>query len=1149
MTYALIGIRTQFSLGESTLSPKQIKKAATDLGVRSVVIADTMTVSSLVEVSRLRDENFDPRVGVRLRVVEDLLDAPELADPEAQDALKTRKNSLRPFYPKLYARNADGMRAIFKLLSRSFDDDRFYKVPRLTVSDFLNAAANNNVVVSTGDTDGLFTHPEWRPIWNTLAAIAGDRLWVELIPMNTPYYDSLNRLAVDAANFTEARAIVSRPVLHAPGDFAAFRMNMAIHNHSTMSRPFSMREPWIKDFAPQPKDNLVSEIKGAAGREKSREGLPPGNVWVSAFKATPDFLDQISYTWAKEPIALPSLTEDPDAAVARACAEGMKARMAKPCFGEVIPRAQLHTDYIPRLKYELKVLKDLKFATYFLVVADIVQWSKNAGIMVGPGRGSVGGSLVAYLMGITDIDPIRFGLLFERFINPSRLDLPDADLDFMSTRREEVISYIERRFGKECVAGISNYGEIGASSGMKDVGRVRDLKPEVIAMASKLVPKVHGQPVSLPEAAELVAEIAKFRDDHPALWKEAVALEGVMRSYGKHAAGVVVAGVPLTDRAVVEKRSAARVINWDMRVSEDMGLVKLDILGLSTLDTISRAVDYIHKRRGTVIDINAIPLDCAKTLRAFSEGRCQGVFQFEGGAARRILKDMARDSDVTFNDLVAANALNRPGPIDAGLVQKYVDGRNGDVTNELAHPNMGPALSETFNVIVYQEQVMRISVDLCGFTLTDADGLRKAMGKKSKDMMAKYKTQFIEGAEKFSGMSPSLAEALFDQIEVFAGYAFNKSHAAEYSMISYQCQWLKTHYPAEFFAAALSIVDEEKLASVVKDAEDSGIEILPPDINKSGREFVILSDDKLLIPFTRIKGLSGKASTAIMDVRQDGPIVAGSVTTTKVTKKHGEVHTTQELNAIEMLIHRLQEKDLKRFCHKGHIDALDKVGAFCNVVPGQQPSVDASRLKDQLILMPGLISRKLAVREKIRLTKAGLGELKKIIEDYKAVDPDIPHPSPTFGKRARFMVVFDCPNGGDEKAGKYASGRNFEYCRTALVDAGLDVNHGYWTALLKRIKEGPTPSPNELRTYTPFLEAELALLQPKLIIPLGSAAAKFFLPDLKGPVIDHVNTSHYLKKRDATVLVGFNPSMIYFDPSKATVLQSVFETAALMIAS
>lgn len=1154
MTYPLIGIRSHFSLGESTLTPKQIKAAAAEVGAKTVVVADTMTISGLIEISKLRDDNFDPRVGVRLRVVSDLLDAPL---PEGEDraveakALEDEKKKLRPFYPKAFARNADGMRAIMRALSRAFEEDRFFKVPRLTVSDLLTLARDPNIVITTGDTHGLFTWPDYAKTFSDLAIAAEDRLWIEFVPANLPYFDACNKLAVECAVGTDIRGFVSIPTVHAKGDFHAFRMNMAIHNRSTKSRRFSMHEPYIRDWSPKTASEALTIVAEAAKRAPKREGLPNGPVWKSVWSGSEAFVDAIAYIWKKEKISLPKIAEDPDAAVARACIEGLKQRLATPVFGEVIPRAMLHSDYTPRLKYELQVLKDKEFATYFLVVADLVQWAKRNGIFVGPGRGSVGGSLVAYLMGITEVDPIRFGLLFERFISPARPDLPDADLDFMSTRREEVVRYMTEKYGSDKVAGISNYGEIGAASGLNDVGRVHEVAPEKIAGASKLVPKVHGQPMNLTDAADEVGQIAAFRDEYPTLWKEAVALDGVMRSYGKHAAGVVVSGVPLVERAVVERRSDAAIINWDMRTSEDMGLVKLDILGLSTLDTIARALEYIRKRHGKIIDINAIPIDDAKTLQAFSEGRCQGVFQFEGGAARRILKDMSKVTPVAFSDLVAANALNRPGPIDAGLVQKYVDRKNGDEAVDYPHPCLEPILKDTFGVIAYQEQVMKLAHTLCGFSLVDAEGLRKAMGKKLKDLMAKYKAQFIEGAEKTSGMSPSLAEALFDQIEVFAGYAFNASHAVEYSLISYQCQWLKTHYPAEFFAASLSTVGEDKLSSVMKDAEESGIEILPPDINVSESEFVILTDTQLVIPFSRVKGCSNKAPAAIMTVRADGPIVGGTVdveTKTGRGKKAVITIAKVEKNAMEMLAHRLSEKGLGRYCHKGHIEALDKVGAFAKVVPGQAPAIDPARLRDQLILMPGLVSRRLQVKEKLPADKETLLALKKVIEDYLAIDEEVAHVKPTIGRKARFMVVADCPTSSEEAAAKFAEGRSFDYLRMALNEAELDVHHGYWTGLLKRVKEGKQPSPDEIRTYAPFLTREVELMKPKLIITLGSSAVRHFIPDLKGNVLDHAGNAVYLKKLDATILIGFNPAMIYFEPTRQETLNQIFATAATMIA-
>jgi DNA polymerase-3 subunit alpha len=355
-----------------------------------------------------------------------------------------------------------------------------------------------------------------------------------------------------------------------------------------------------------------------------------------------------------------------------------------------------------------------------------------------------GGSLTAYLMGITDVDPIRFGLLFERFINPSRNDLPDADLDFMSTRREEVIQYLEGKYGKTHVAGINNYGVLGSASSLKDVSRIYGLS---MFAASKFIPAVHGQPVDLETAKASVAEIATFAATYPKIWKGALAVQGIMRSYGRHAAGTIVSGVPLADRAVVEVDGASRKVNWDMRVCEEMGLVKLDVLGLSTLDTLARCVRYIKERHGGLrMDLMRIPLDDAKTLQMLSEESTVGLFQVEGGVARRMIHQLGSDGKLKFTDIVAVNALNRPGPLDAMLDKAFIQRKLGVESVSYPHPLTKPALEETYGVMVYQEQIMKMSVDLCGFSGADADGLRKAIGKKDLKKMESYREQFIAGA-------------------------------------------------------------------------------------------------------------------------------------------------------------------------------------------------------------------------------------------------------------------------------------------------------------------------------------------------------------------------------------------------------------------
>ncbi|UUZ75407.1 DNA polymerase III subunit alpha [Polaromonas sp. P1(28)-13] len=518
-------------------------------------------------------------------------------------------------------------------------------------------------------------------------------------------------------------------------------------------------------------------------------------------------------------MSLPVMAANEFQALGRKCIDGWNTRFSAPVLGHQPGGVELDTIYKDRLKYELSVLKSMGFAGYFLLVEDLVTWAKKSGIIVGPGRGSVGGSLVAYLIGITDVDPIRFDLIFERFINPERLDLPDADLDFMSTRRHEVIAYLADKYGADRVAGISNFSTLASASALRDAGRIHDLTPLQL-MATKLVPKEHGQSFTLTESAKAVPELDRFKGDHPEIWGHALKLEGVMRSFGKHAAGVVVAGVPLVNRAVLETRDedGVPVVVWDKRVVEDWGLVKMDILGLSTLDVLEIARRYIEERHGKSIDYLRLPLEEKDIMDAFGRGDTTGVFQFESPGMKRLLRDLAMGGDLTFEDITATTALYRPGPMDSGLMDDFVQIKQGHKMPYYEHPNMIAALSATSSVVVYQEQVMQLAVDLAGFTRAEADHLRKAMGKKDKDKMAEQRDAWLAGCKSKSSMEAGPAGELFDKIEAFAGYGFNRSHAVEYSIISYWCLWVRVRYPAEYFAACLSVVGDDKVEGLVAEA-------------------------------------------------------------------------------------------------------------------------------------------------------------------------------------------------------------------------------------------------------------------------------------------------------------------------------------------
>ena len=356
-----------------------------------------------------------------------------------------------------------------------------------------------------------------------------------------------------------------------------------------------------------------------------------------------------------------------------------------------------------------------------------------------------GGSLVAYLLGITDVDPIRFNLLFERFINPERLDLPDADLDFMSSKRHLVVEYLTEKYGSDRVAGISNYSTLASASALRDTGRVYGMNG-IELTATKLVPKEHGQSFTLEEAAKAVPDIDKFKAANPEIWGHATRLEGVMRSFGQHAAGVVVAGEPLTERAVVETRAESACVNWDKRDVEDWGLIKMDILGLSTLDVLEIAKNYVRERHGVQIDYLKLPLEEPDVMSAFSRGDTTGVFQFESSGMKKLLRSLAEGGTLTFEDITAATALYRPGPMDSGLMDDFIQIKQGHKLPYYEHSNMENALKSTYSVIVYQEQVMQISRDIAGYSMADADKLRKIMGKKQPDEMALQRDKFVSGA-------------------------------------------------------------------------------------------------------------------------------------------------------------------------------------------------------------------------------------------------------------------------------------------------------------------------------------------------------------------------------------------------------------------
>jgi DNA polymerase-3 subunit alpha len=583
--------------------------------------------------------------------------------------------------------------------------------------------------------------------------------------------------------------------------------------------------------------------------------------------------------------------KSPEEYLKELCLKGAKEK-----YGEKIP-----PQVMERLNYELDVISKTGFASYFLIVQDFVNWAKSQRIVVGPARGSVGGSLVAYLLSITNIDPLKYGLLFERFLNPERVSPPDIDLDFTDLRREEIIDYIEKKYGKERVAQIITFGTMAARAVVRDVGRALGYPYLYCDRIAKLIPAGLSLDESLAKVLEL-RQIYENEEKAQKLIDFAKKLEGCVRHVSTHACGVVISTNPLDEICPLQHPTQDDqniVTQYEMRSLEDLGLLKIDILGLRNLTIIEETLKKIYSIYGKEIDINKIPFDDKKTYKIFQSGETIGVFQFESEGMRKWLKKLKPNK---FEDLVAMIALYRPGPMQ--FIQDYIDGKQGRKKIRYLHPKLEPILKETYGIPIYQEQIMKIAQDLAGFTLAEADTLRKAIGKKIKSLLDQLKEKLISGMIK-NGISKEVANKIWEWILPFGSYGFNKSHSVAYAQIAYQTAYLKAHFPVEFMASLLSAeqADVERVGFLIEECKRMGIDVLPPDINESFRNFsVVPKKNQIRFGLLAIKNVGQNTVEAIVKERKRGG----------------------PFNSLTDFLSRIEPKDL----NKKSLESMIKAGVF-----------------------------------------------------------------------------------------------------------------------------------------------------------------------------------------------------------------------------
>ncbi len=687
-----------------------------------------------------------------------------------------------------------------------------------------------------------------------LQALFPDRLYIEIARRDDLIEETSEDALIALAYARELPLVATNPANYGNPDFhAAHDALLCIANGTHVDaaeRPRSSPQAWVKSGP------MMAELFA---------DLP------EALANTLVVAQRCAYAPPKRKPLLPSLAGDTHGEArmlevdARA---GLERRLE--LYGAISDEAR--QVYFDRLDFETGVINSMGFAGYFLIVADFIKWAKDNDIPVGPGRGSGAGSVVAWALTITDLDPLRLGLLFERFLNPERVSMPDFDIDFCETRRGEVIRYVQRKYGEDHVAQIITFGKLKARAVLRDTGRILQMSYGQVDRLCKLVPNHPTDPWTLPRALNGVSELKReydTDDEVRRLIDLAVQLEGLPRNSSTHAAGVVIGDRPLAQLVPLyrDPRSDMPVTQFDMKFVEDTGLIKFDFLGLKTLSVLKKAQELM-RRREIDIDLSILPWDDAQVYRLLQSGDTVGVFQLESEGMRRTL---AAVKPTAFGDIIALVSLYRPGPMDN--IPLFGRRKNGAEAIEYPHPKLEEILAETYGIFVYQEQVMQAAQVLAGYSLGDADLLRRAMGKKDQKEMDAQRARFIAGCDQVSGIEPAKANELFDLIDKFAGYGFNKSHAAAYALLAYQTAWLKTHYPHEFYAASMcfDMHQSEKLAVYVDDMRRNGVTLEGPDINRSEAEFTVeRTDDGYAVRYALagIRNVGEKAMDAIVAERE-----------------------------------------------------------------------------------------------------------------------------------------------------------------------------------------------------------------------------------------------------------------------------------------
>ena len=888
-------VHSAYSLSEGAILVPKLIHYMHDNNIPAIAITDTANLFCGKALSKYAsDEGVMPILGTQFF----------LRNPDADDLLKSKGRVIEPDKLIILVMNETGYKNLMHLMKRSYlDNPPRGERAQLKMSDL--EELNEGLICLTGGWEGQAGRlllenrkEEAEATIVKLHEIFGNRLYMEI-----------SRIGLEQEKKTEDTFIEW-----------AYKYNIPL---VATNEAYFMNADMYEAH-----DALICIAEGEYVANENRRKFSPNNRLRSAeemielFKDLPEAIEntvniamRCNFISQKVQPLLP-IFECPggrtqDEFITEEAYKGLNERMKVHVYYEgMTPEEKKEIDerYYARLEYELSVIKKMGFPGYFLIVSDFIRWSKGHGVPVGPGRGSGAGSIVAWSLKITDLDPLKLDLLFERFLNPERVNMPDFDVDFCQENRYKTIEYVQNKYGFDHVAQIITYGKLQAKNVIRDVARVLQMPYAQADKISKMIPPgVQGKNPTLKESLEQVPELEEMRQNDPQinkLFDIGMKLEGLYRQSGMHAAGVVIGDRPLDELVPLYKDPKADmpVTQYDMKFVEETGLIKFDFLGLKTLTVIKKAVDWVKISQGIDLDIDNIPLDDKETYQMLSRGDTTAVFQFESAGMKDVHKQIRPDR---FEDLIAIVSLYRPGPMDN--IPTYIKRKHGEEEITYLHPDLAPILGETYGIMVYQEQVMKIAQVLGGYTMGGADKLRKVMGKKMRDEIPKQRIMFTEGALK-KGIPEATATAIFDQMEKFASYGFNKSHAAAYSLVSYQTAYLKAHYPVAFMCAVMTLdmTNVDKLQGYKEECKKLGFKVLPPDINHSDADFAV-EGNNIRYALGAIKGVGAANMQSIVDER----------------KKHGPYKDMSDF------IHRtdfkqINRRQLEQLCKAGAFDCIEK---------------------------------------------------------------------------------------------------------------------------------------------------------------------------------------------------------------------------------